>query len=444
MKKIALLWCVVFIAAAISIASTHELLISPIWVVNALAGVYLLRLRKQISHPIWMLAFSFSSVFIASYCFDMTKAVSTKALLSVLGAIQIQSFVYFYFYIGLKLKNFKYKNTALLALPIILSSLVGSVLFMLLMNVGENYYEFIDYFLEQFATGLAVVCLLKGWQQWKGIQWNHYFVLASASLAQYLISMDQIFHSCLILPLVMCFYALNHALKEFCWLIGLLVLFCTMYVSLPLAGEYWSASEVPMLSRLSAYRLSLGLYLVIFLFICEMHLINRRLYHALARVTFHDELTQLRTRRFLKDLLPKNPFEKGSGILLDLDNFKQVNDTYGHHVGDLVLQHMSKLLLDLCPSSAVVSRWGGEEFFLLLPDYDAKACLALCQQILDECQRRPFPYGDDLLTLTFSMGATSFEYFTMENYSKVLQQMDGCLYEAKAKGKNQLIYASVA
>lgn len=440
MKKIAILWFVVFTAAAISIADTHQLLISPIWIVNALAGFYLIRIRKQLSHPLWLFLFSFSTVFLASFIFDLTKSLEMKALLSVIGAIQIQSFISCYYYIAQRIGDFKYKYTALLSLPTVFSSLVGSSIFMLMLDVGENYYEFIDYFLEQFATGLGVICLLTGIQQWRHTSWKDYFYLSSFSLIQYLISMDRIFYACLVLPLLMCYYALRHHLKQFCLLIGLLVLMCSMYVSLPLAGEYWSESEVNLLSRISAYRLSLGIYLIIFLFICEMYIVNRRLYQSLQRMTFSDELTGLKTRRFVKDMLDQASLNHGSGILLDIDNFKKVNDVYGHAVGDAVLQHMSKLLKEISPQSAMVARWGGEEFLILLPNHTREACQQLCQLILDECQRRPFEHEALSLHMSFSMGAMTFDAFSLSNYAQILQQMDESLYLAKDRGKNQFVY----
>lgn len=441
MKKIALLWLALFIFAAISISWTHQYLISPVWVVNAIAGYYLVRFRKHLSNPLGIFIFSFSAVFAASCGFDGTKEIETKALLSAIGAVQIQSFIWAYYAVAQRLSTVKYKNTLLLVIPNTVGAWVGGVLFMLLFKVGENYYEFVDYFLEQLTTGLAVLCILKGMYAWQSVGWKEYFYLSFASIVQYVISMDRIFYACLILPLLMCLYALKHNLREFAWLIGLLVLLCSIYVSLPMGGEYWTHADVYLLSKISAYRLSLGIYLILFLFICEMYIVNRRLYLSLERMTFQDELTALSTRRYVKKVLEHNPLGYGSGILLDVDNFKRVNDRYGHHVGDLVLVHMAKILKDVLPATAVISRWGGEEFLLLLPNFDKKACEHLCHEILMKCQRCPFEYQEESLVMTFSMGATSFNFFNLHNYSQVLQHMDTCLYQAKAEGKNRFVYA---
>lgn len=441
MKRVVGFWLLIFAISAISIGFTHDYLICPLWVVNALAGYYLVRIRKKIGHPIAIFLFAFSNVFIASILFDLTKDIATKATLSVICALQIQCFISVYYLIALQIKQFKYKNTLLLTVPNTIASCLGSLMFMLWFEVGENYYEFVDYFLEQMTTGIAVICMLMGVSVWKKIRWQDYFYLISISVIQYFISMDRIFYACLILPCLMYFYALNYCMREFMWLIGLLVFTCLIYVSLPLAGEYWSESEVHMLSRISTYRLTLGLYLIIFLFICEIYLVNRRLYRDLERITFTDELTTLNTRRYIKRVIQQKPLLHGGSILLDIDNFKRVNDQYGHYIGDLVLQHMSKILKDACPNDAVISRWGGEEFLVILSDYDENACKGICDKILNLCQHRAFKYEDIELNMTFSMGVTTFNQLNLSNYEQILQQVDQCLYQAKGEGKNRFVYA---
>ncbi|WP_347456637.1 GGDEF domain-containing protein [Acinetobacter thermotolerans] len=249
-----------------------------------------------------------------------------------------------------------------------------------------------------------MICILFGWRQWNLVPVQDYLLLAAMSVTQYLVSLDKIFYACLVLPLLISYYALRRNFLQFCWLTGLLVLFCCIYMTLPLAGEFWSKNDIYILSKISSYRLSLGIYLTVFLFVCEIYINNRRLYKALERLTFNDELTSLRTRRYVKKLINHDKLQEGSAILLDIDNFKQVNDQYGHAVGDQVLRHMAQLLRQAAPATAVVSRWGGEEFLVLLPKHDQNDCIALCQRILRECQRLPFKTEELCLNITFSMG----------------------------------------
>lgn len=104
-KKIILFWVILFAVSAVSIAYTHEFLLSPIWIVNPLAGYFLTRLRKSLHHPLLMFLFAFSPLFLAAYFVDPSKQIGMKMTLSLISTIQILSFVYFYYYCGVKLKH---------------------------------------------------------------------------------------------------------------------------------------------------------------------------------------------------------------------------------------------------------------------------------------------------------------------------------------------------
>lgn len=391
MKKILILWLVVFVLSAISITYTYNFLISPIWVVNVFISYYLIHYRKIMKHWLWCFIFSFSSVFIASYLFDPVKDLETKIWLCLMGAVQVVVFNAIFYFLIQHVKKLKYHRTLVLSVPSVISAFIGGLLFMVTFKFGENYYEFLDYFLEQFSTGLSVICILYGASSWRKIAWQDYLWVALTLLLQYMISIDQIFYACFILPFLMCYLALKYALKEFSLLLGILTLICTMYVSLPLAGEYWSPADVNMLARISAYRLALGSYLIIFLMVCEIYLSNKRLYKAYAKMMFNDELTGLKNRRFVHDqVLRTGRMHDGFLLLLDIDDFKQVNDRYGHHVGDLVIQHISQILRRVMVEQSIISRWGGEEFLVIVPHGNVTTCHQMCHEILLYCREQPF------------------------------------------------------
>lgn len=443
-KKLILVWLAIFILCAVFITYTYTFVISPIWVINTIAACYLIRYRKIINHPVFNFSYVFSIVFFASLLFDPVKTIDMKLLLSFIGAIQVMSFIYLYYWIRIKASKLKYEHTIVIAVPNLISSCVGGLLFMMLFDLGVNSYEFLDYFLEQFSTGLSVMCILYGAHHWKKIPKRDFTLVAVALIFQYLISTDPIFYACFIFPFLMCYFALKYQLREISLLLGVLTLICSMYVSIPLAGEYWTIDQTHMLSRLSAYRLALSCYLIISLFICEIYLKNKRLSWAYERMMFSDELTGLKNRRFVREKVLKNSNYKDGFmlLLLDIDDFKKVNDVHGHHVGDLVIKHISNILQHTQAEYKMISRWGGEEFLLVVPQGNEQDCRRLCSEILETCRNQQFKLDDSSMYVSVSIGATTFDQFNTDSYETLIQKADKCLYEAKINGKKQYVLAA--
>lgn len=441
MKNIVVLWLVVFILSSLSIGYTHEWMISPVWIINIITAYYLIQCRKVVNSTLFALLFSFSAIFVASFLFDQTKSIHFKVLLSLISAVQVVTFMWMYYWIAERTSQFKYYLTFLITVPNIISAAVGGLLFMMIFDFGLNSYEFLDYFLEQFATGMSVMCILYGMSHWKNIAWTDYGLIGLAWIIQYFISIDPIFYACFIFPFLMCYFIFKCRLREFSFLIGLLSFVCSVYVSLPLAGEYWTASETHMLSRLSSYRLALGCYLIIFLFVCEIYLNNKRLSSSFERLMFRDELTALKNRRYVREkVLTDEQIKAGYLLLLDIDNFKKVNDQHGHYVGDLVINHITSILRQLKIKQSMIARWGGEEFLFIVPDATAEECRDTCDAILFACQKQPFRYKGEQIAITVSIGATMFNQFNTDTHIGLLQRADQGLYRAKANGKKQYVF----
>jgi diguanylate cyclase (GGDEF)-like protein len=118
--------------------------------------------------------------------------------------------------------------------------------------------------------------------------------------------------------------------------------------------------------------------------------------------------------------------------MIDLDNFKQVNDTYGHQTGDEVLVEIAKILKDNSRSTDVVGRYGGEEFIIIMPDpndRDAALLLSRIQKIVEETSFK------DGIHITLSCGVSELNG---ESVHGILKSSDIMLYEAKKKGKNRV------
>lgn len=121
-------------------------------------------------------------------------------------------------------------------------------------------------------------------------------------------------------------------------------------------------------------------------------------------------------------------------ILLDIDHFKEVNDTYGHLTGDQALKEFSNLLKDNLRASDILGRWGGEEFLIICPDSNLEGCQILAEQLREKISTHPFP---KVGTLTASFGVAV--HTPGEKANTVISRADAALYAAKRQGRNRVM-----
>ncbi len=127
--------------------------------------------------------------------------------------------------------------------------------------------------------------------------------------------------------------------------------------------------------------------------------------------------------------------------VLDLDNFKQINDTYGHQFGDDVLIHLVKVAKRSLRSSDVVARHGGEEFVILLPDTTLESAVWVMQRLQNNFSKKALADMDgNLVPVTFSGGVASRQF--RESQKSLLKRADDALYQAKKSGKSRVMIAS--
>ncbi|MES2524962.1 MAG: diguanylate cyclase [Gemmatimonadota bacterium] len=159
-----------------------------------------------------------------------------------------------------------------------------------------------------------------------------------------------------------------------------------------------------------------------------------------------DPLTQLLNRRALTERISAE-MERAlrydstlALLMIDLDHFKKVNDSYGHLVGDDVLRDVGQLLLETIRGSDIVARYGGEEFLMLLPETDDVGAEAFAERIRASINARPFNGGASgtTLTLTASIGVAVYPAARIESVEDLLARADAALYRAKADGRNRV------
>ncbi len=126
-------------------------------------------------------------------------------------------------------------------------------------------------------------------------------------------------------------------------------------------------------------------------------------------------------------------------LLLDLDHFKSVNDTYGHLVGDLVLKETAQRLGKNVRSFDSIGRYGGDEFFIALPNCDGSQVRRRAERIRLALASQPIRIGDAEIRVTVSIGAVTAAA-PEQTISEVLAAADAALYKAKAAGRNRIAY----
>ncbi len=170
----------------------------------------------------------------------------------------------------------------------------------------------------------------------------------------------------------------------------------------------------------------------------------RRSNQLLLQLAQTDPLTRLYNRRHLYEKLEtelnrcyrgRNPL---SLIMADIDHFKQVNDKYGHQVGDEVLVRVADLLQEQLRTYDLAARYGGEEFCLVLPETDLEAACEVAERIRMRAEEMTFSGKMENHKLTISFGVAAYDGTTDGSIDEIVKVADAALYEAKNAGRNQI------
>lgn len=165
---------------------------------------------------------------------------------------------------------------------------------------------------------------------------------------------------------------------------------------------------------------------------------------SLRESTLNDAMTGLRNRRFLEEYsetLVSQCKRRGTSmtlIMMDLDYFKKVNDTYGHDVGDSILIDLSNIFKAHVRESDLVIRYGGEEFLIILPDTNSEDGLLVAEKIRVAVENFQFKAGSVLINKTISAGVADYPS-DGQAFWQVLKYADVSLYAAKEAGRNQVV-----
>jgi len=177
----------------------------------------------------------------------------------------------------------------------------------------------------------------------------------------------------------------------------------------------------------------------------SMTVSNAILYEKTKILSVTDGLTGISNRPNMEQAL-QSEFERSmrysaplSVVLLDVDHFKVVNDTYGHQKGDEILVAFASLLKKFCRANDTAARYGGEEFLMILPQSDAQGAFKIAERVREEMMKLSFTGNESNFSVTTSCGVVELDRDFIKSTDQLVAMADQALYEAKNSGRNKTV-----
>jgi len=344
---------------------------------------------------------------------------------------------------------------------IYLWALIVGVFIILTGWVFKTYTGTVTLFERDFFPILTALCLglfIALWRNWVSLVWielslfamtalsllGKFYVPETALAPDHLVAFSDLFYW---VPLV---YILAFLIfRSHRRLLVSSLVFFAVSVILGLTHsimEWQSNGNVADLDLLGRFYLANAAYIV--LLILSVHLDEhyvrvRTLAETMTHLAHTDSLIQIANRRELDETIVREinratrHRQPLAIIMFDLDNFKQVNDTYGHAAGDYVLKEVARTVRKLLRIPDLLGRWGGDEFLIVAPQTDSAQARALSERLRQAiAAHHPLEH----IGITASFGAA--EYHPQESPEDWLKRADEALYTAKQSGKNQMAMAA--
>lgn len=166
----------------------------------------------------------------------------------------------------------------------------------------------------------------------------------------------------------------------------------------------------------------------------------------LLEMTTTDIMTHLKLKHYFFTLLMEHLYTINSSgekketlsiLMIDIDFFKNINDTYGHAAGDIVLEEVAKIIKSCTRNADTAARYGGEEFVVMLNNTAASAAMAVAERIRKSVEEKTIMYDGKKINVTISIGVSSYN-FDLESAKSIVERADKALYESKQNGRNHV------
>ena len=209
---------------------------------------------------------------------------------------------------------------------------------------------------------------------------------------------------------------------------------------------YFSSGNKEYIERMLIHSIGPFLFTLILAFkVRDNEIENYQFAKTIHIQSLYDYLTQAYNRRGFsvwkeRFISEKKEFHHCSVIMLDIDDFKKVNDNYGHQTGDEVIKQTSVIIQQNIAKNSCIVRFGGEEFLIVTPNLDKEGCIIIAENIRKAIADYKFKTKhNETFNITISVGIES-QYLKLHSMDKMLSKADARLIKAKNAGKNQVIY----
>ena len=209
-------------------------------------------------------------------------------------------------------------------------------------------------------------------------------------------------------------------------------------------------------SRQQADKVDSSLYTLVWTVIQRIVNIAQPVHRELEHIAFHDPLTGLYSRHMLRQFIEReisHVLRNGQPLslaILDIDHFKDVNDQFGHDVGDQVLKQLAELFKKSCRSTDLAARYGGEEFIAVLPNTSQNASLIWAERMRERVEASLHRPDDKTVTISIGVATllvatdASNETSVQAASDRLFKKADEALYEAKNNGRNRVMTSQIA
>lgn len=346
-----------------------------------------------------------------------------------------------------------YRRTAIIVLPVILSVFIHGIIAGTMLNMilyGDfSGFRVIKWTNEQLTTCLivtmmAIGCFYPGWRaRSKALEFKSILTIAFLAAIQVALSFSQ-WLSITSIAIIPCLIAISRL--GFLWSILVTGGFMTFS---SITQAYFYTSALPSLPpalffpELFAHRMNTAMVAVFSIFMGDLVSQRNRLLKSAQQRAETDRLTGLHNRHYVLRTFERAAVRTSIGlVIIDIDNFKQINDRYGHHVGDEVLTAVSAKIRKLVRHKTdIAARWGGEEFLLILSDISPADLKSVCNRLVEDIGSKPLELDIGPFPVTISAGATHLVNLLSHDFAQALSSADMLLYQAKRSGKNRVIFS---